>query len=105
MAEEVKLFSFWTSPFCRRIDIALKLKGVEYNYVEEDLENKSPDLLKHNPIYKTVPVFVHNAKPIPESLIILEYIDEIWKCQPILPIDPYERAQARFWARFIDQQV
>ena len=105
MAEEVKLYGVWASRFSRRVDIALKLKGVQYKYFEEDLSNKSPDLIRYNPIHKKIPVLVHNQKPIAESLVIVEYIDETWKGHPILPQDPYERAQARFWARFIDEKV
>ena len=105
MAEEVKLYGFWVSPFSCRVDIALKLKGVEYKNFEEDLSNKSPDLIRYNPIHKKIPVLVHNEKPIPESLVIVEYIDETWKGHSILPQDPYERAQARFLARFFDEKV
>lgn len=76
MADEVLLFGFWGSPFSRRIEMALKLKGIQYKYVEEDLRNKSPLLLKYNPIHKKIPILVHNGQPIVESQIILEYIDE-----------------------------
>ncbi|XP_010521903.1 PREDICTED: glutathione S-transferase U1-like [Tarenaya hassleriana] len=103
--EEVKLLSLWALPFGHRVEIALKLKGVPYDYLEQDLRNKSPLLLQMNPVHKQVPVFVHNGRPIAESLVILEYIDETWTQYPILPRDPYDRAMARFWAKFVDEKI
>ncbi|GMP42174.1 hypothetical protein CsSME_00011996 [Camellia sinensis var. sinensis] len=106
MAEELKVFRTWSSRFALRIIWALKLKGIEeYETIFEDITNKSPLLLQYNPVHKKVPVLVHNGKPISESLVILEYIDETWKHNPLLPEDPYERATARFWAKFGDEKV
>ncbi|XP_061376365.1 probable glutathione S-transferase [Gastrolobium bilobum] len=101
---EVQLFGLGGSPFVRRVQIALKLKGIQYTYFEEDIRNKSDLLLKYNPVHKKVPVLVHNGKPLAESLVILEYIDETWENYPILPQQPYEKALARFWSRFIDDK-
>lgn len=100
---EVVLFGTWASSFSGRVKIALKLKGIQYEYVEEDLVNKSQMLLSYNPVQKQVPVLVHRGKPIAESRVILEYIDENWSKTPnLLPKDPYERAKIRFWAKYYD---
>ncbi|XP_062161353.1 probable glutathione S-transferase isoform X2 [Alnus glutinosa] len=106
MAEEVVLLDFWASVFGMRVRIALAEKGIKYESKEEDLRNKSDLLLKMNPVHKKVPVLIHNGKPVCESLIIVQYIDEVWNdSSPLLPSDPYQRAHARFWADFVDQKV
>ncbi|KAK6132560.1 hypothetical protein DH2020_033662 [Rehmannia glutinosa] len=105
MGEELILLNFWPSMFGARVRIALKEKGLNYEEKEEDLPNKSPLLLEMNPVHKKIPVLIHNGKPICESLIIVQYIDEMWNDKaPLLPSDPCAKAQARFWADYIDQK-
>ncbi|KAF8021202.1 hypothetical protein BT93_G1592 [Corymbia citriodora subsp. variegata] len=106
MADEVILLDFWASPFGMRAKIALIEKGVEFDKREEDLSNKSSLLLKTNPVHKQIPVLIHNGKPICESLVVVQYIDETWGPEsPLLPSDPYERSRARFWADYVDKTM
>lgn len=106
----MRLLDFWGSMFGLRTRIALEEKGIEYEYIEQDFSkclSKSQLLVQMNPIYKKVPVLIHNDKPIVESLAIAEYIDELWKGNfpSLLPSDPCQKALARSWARYIDEQV
>ncbi|KAL5722514.1 glutathione transferase [Ranunculus cassubicifolius] len=104
--DDVKILGVWSSPFAMRPRIALNLKNVSYKYLEEKSNDKSDLLLESNPVHKKVPVMIHNDKPISESLVILQYIDEAFTSSgpSILPSDPYERAIAHFWAAYLDDK-
>ncbi|EAY75447.1 hypothetical protein OsI_03348 [Oryza sativa Indica Group] len=101
---ELQLLGTWYSPYAMRAKIALGLKGLSYEYIEQDLFGKSELLLKSNPVHKKVPVLIHAGRPVCESRVVLEYVDEAWPgaAPPLLPADPHGRAAARFWATYFD---
>lgn len=104
----MKLLGSWVSPYVLRAKIALKIKAVSYEDVIVDTRKKSELLLQSNPIYKKIPVLLHAGRAICESPIIIEYIDAIWSAPDspsILPLDPYDRAVAKFWGVYIDDKV
>jgi glutathione S-transferase len=81
---------------------------LDYENIEENLSSKSDLLLQSNPIYKKIPVLIHEGKAICDSAIIVQYIDEVWKnngTPSILPSNAYDKAIARFWVSYIDDKV
>ncbi|CAL5080958.1 unnamed protein product [Urochloa decumbens] len=90
----LQLLDFWVSPFAQRCRIALAEKGLAYESLEQDLANKGALLLSSNPIHKKVPVLLHGGRPICESLVILQYLDDAFPDAPaLLPSDPHARAR------------
>lgn len=106
--EKIKLLLTKASPFAMSCAIALKEKGVEFEELEEDLTAKSEHLLRLNPIYEQIPLLIHNGKPVAQSLVILEYIEEAWPptdTRPsLLPGSAHDRSIARFWADFANKK-
>ncbi|KAD6119102.1 hypothetical protein E3N88_10373 [Mikania micrantha] len=101
---EMKLLGTAGSPFVTRVQFSLKLKSIPYEYIEEDLYNRSELLLTSNPVFRRIPVLIPaNEPPVIESLSIMEYLDEL---QPdvhrLLPSNPSERAQYRVLAYTFD---
>ena len=88
-------------PYCARVRIALAEKRVEHDVVEIDLDDRPDWLYEKNPLGK-VPVFEDGALVLPESLVILEYLDERYPEPPLLPAAPGERAHARLVAARFD---
>ncbi|KAJ0974586.1 hypothetical protein J5N97_016551 [Dioscorea zingiberensis] len=109
---DVKLVGMIESPFVVRAMIALNLKRVQYEFLEEKFGCKSDLLVRSNPVYKKMPVLIHQGRPICESMIIVEYLDQVWPgdhdhatgTNSILPSTPYQAAIARFWAHYIDDK-
>ena len=104
-SKATQLFGSWFDPYAQRTWITLLEKGVDFELVEIDPYDKTPQFLAINP-RGLVPTLVHDGKSVYESLIINEYIEETWPQSPkLMPGDPYRRAQARIWMDFITKKI
>jgi glutathione S-transferase len=98
MTAPLKLISHKLCPYVQRAVIALAEKGVGFERVDIDLDNKPEWFLKISPLGKT-PVLVVGDKAIFESAVILEYLEET-QPNPLHPKDPLVRAEHRAWIEF-----
>jgi glutathione S-transferase len=97
----VKLIDAPRCPYCARARIALAETGLEYERVEVDLSNR-PDWVKElNPPDGRVPI-LDDGFVLPESEVVMEYLEERYPDPPLLPSDLGERARARFLVKRFD---
>ncbi|KAG9088772.1 hypothetical protein FS749_001917, partial [Ceratobasidium sp. UAMH 11750] len=85
----------WFCPFVQRAWIALEEKGIPYLYQEENPYKKDAKFIEKFP-KGLVPGVLYKGKPIAESLVILEFLEDAYPQVPLLPSDPYARAQVRY---------
>lgn len=81
-------------PYCARVRIVLAEKDVEYETVEIDLADRPAWIYEKNSTGR-VPVVEEDAWLLPESAVIMEYLEERYPDPPLLAADAAERALAR----------
>ena len=91
----VTLYDAERCPYAGRARIVLAEKGVAYETVAIDLDDRPAWLYEKNPAGK-VPVLEEDGGfLLPESAVIMEYLDERYPEPALLPLDPASRAAAR----------
>jgi glutathione S-transferase len=83
-------------PYCARVRIVLEEKGLEYEVVEVDLQDRPQWIYEKNSTGR-VPVVEEDAWVLPESSVIMEYLEERYPEPALLPADPADRGTARVW--------
>ena len=98
MAERV-LHNYFRSSSAYRVRIALNLKGLGYDYASVHLNRNGGEqfgapFVALNP-QQLVPVLSEQGINISQSLAIIEYLDEQYPQQPLLPGSAADRAYVR----------
>ena len=89
-------------PYCARVRIVLAEKGLEHETVVVDLDDRPAWIYEKNPPGR-VPVLEEDAFVLPESAVIMEYLEERYPEPPLWPADPAERATGRLLVERFDQ--
>ena len=95
---KLKLISHKLCPYVQRARIVLDEKAIEHEIEFIDLNNKPQWFLDISPLGK-VPVLLVDDKPVFESAVIAEYLDEITPGS-LLPSDALQKATHRSWIEF-----
>jgi glutathione S-transferase len=89
-------------PYCARVRIVLAEKGVQHDTVVVDLDDRPAWIYEKNPLGK-VPVLEEAVFVLPESAVIMEYLEERYPEPPLWPADPAERAAGRLLVERFDE--
>ena len=98
----LKLYDADRCPYCARVRIVLAEKGLEYETVVVDLDDRPAWIYEKNPLGR-VPVLEEDAFVLPESAVIMEYLEERYPEPPLWPADPGDRALGRLLVERFDR--
>lgn len=107
----IKLYSYWRSSASWRVRIALRLKGVAFEYVPVHLvqrEQKAGEHHARNPMEQVPALELElggRRVYVAQSLAILELLEELHPAPALLPADPYLRARARELAEIVNAGI
>lgn len=104
----ITLYSGPLSLFARKVEIALREKGLAFERImvpfnqTTGYDPKHPEVLALNPKGQ-VPVLSDDGLVLYDSTVIIEYLDEAYPQNPLYPATPAERARCRMDELFADE--
>jgi glutathione S-transferase len=91
----ITLYNAARCPYVARVRIVLAEKGIEYETVEIDLSDRPAWYYEKNPTGRVPTIEEDDGPPLPESVVIMEFLEERYPEPPLLPVDPADRAAVR----------
>ena len=100
----MKIIGSFVSPYVRKVLVCMELKGLDYEvdpitpfFGNDEFERLSP--------LRRIPVLIDGDLTLTDSSVICEYLDEAYPGPRLLPIEPKERARARWLEEFADTRL
>ena len=98
----MKLIASLTSPYARKVRVALAEKKIEYDLIEESPWAVETTVPTYNPLGK-VPVFVlDDGTTLFDSRVIVEYLDTVSPVSRLIPEPNRQRIGVRRWEALAD---
>ena len=100
-----ELYNAPQSTCSQKVRYTMAEKGIQFTEHRLKLfknDQLKPEYLKLNP-NGVVPTLVHDGKPIIDSSVIMEYLDELLPETSLTPSDLEQRAAMRAWMRFFEE--
>jgi glutathione S-transferase len=101
----VILYDAARCPFCARVRIVLAEKAVAYETVEIDLSDRPAWIYEKNPLGKVPVLEEDGGLVLPESAVIMDYLEERFPEPALWPADPAERALGRLLIEQFDHRL
>lgn len=92
------------SPYVRKVRVALAYKGIEYDSTQQIPFGAPPEYVAKSPLSK-IPCWEEGDLILPDSSVILSYLEHRYPDPPLLPEDPARRARALWFEEYADTKV
>lgn len=99
-----KLHGANLSPFVRKVRVALAEKGIEYESVPVVPFGQTPEFMKLSPLGK-IPVYQEDDFSVPDSSVIIDYLERTHPKPALYPSDPKLRARALYLEEYADTRL
>ena len=92
------------SPYVRKVRVALAFKSIEYDDVQQIPFGAPPEFVAKSPLSK-IPCWEEGDLILPDSSVILSYLEDRYPDPPLLPAAPGLRARALWFEEYADSTV
>lgn len=92
------------SPFVRKTRFALAEKGISYSQEPVVPFGQTEEFKKLSPLGK-IPVYQDGDLVLPDSSVIIDYLEHVQPYPPLYPADPAQRGRALWYEEYADSAV
>ena len=98
----MKLIASYTSPYARKVRIALAEKKIEYDFVEESPWAEQTTVPTYNPLGKVPVLLPDDGTTLFDSRVIVEYLDTVSPVSRLIPEPNRQRIVVKRWEALAD---